>query len=137
MFCRNCGAEVNKDEAFCSYCGERLREPEAEVVDPVTITTQKNNEARKSELASKALLYGILSVAFCEFPILSILAIIFGNLAKKYAGMHQNEFGYVLGKAGVGRGLGIGGTIAGIVMTVIWAIYFIYFAAFIGVAMGM
>ena len=77
--------------------------------------------------AIRAMIFGIISAYLSYAPFFSILSIIFGALAKKWAAPIIENYpytgarlfakaGYITGKIGV---------ILGIIFTVIWALYFI------------
>ena len=126
MFCKYCGAELPENTQFCSVCGKPTT-TDAVWQGPVDLPQNEPDEKLRDELASKALTYGILSVAFALYGVVvAFLGIIFGAKAKSYASKYAEEFGEVKGRAAVGRGLGIGGLIAGIVFTVFWVWYILF-----------
>lgn len=76
--------------------------------------------------AVKTMIFGILSLQFSCAPILSILGIIFGALAKKWASSIIDNYPYTGARlfAKAGHITGKIGVILGIIFTVFWAIYF-------------
>lgn len=129
MYCKHCGTELTENVQFCTACGTPVSNGAA-VQTPVTAPV--SDEKRKDELATKALTYGILSVVFaCYGVIVSFLGITFGIKAKAYAAQYKEEFGTLMGRPAVGRGLGIGGFIAGIFFTAFWALYLFFFIVII------
>ena len=142
MFCKYCGAELTEGTQFCQACGKSTSTDAVwqGSADIIPNEGKDPDEKLRNELASKALTFGILSIAFSLYGVfVAFLGIIFGAKAKSYAARYAEEFGEVKGRAGVGRGLGIGGLIAGIVFTVFWAMYFgiIILAAILAAESGM
>jgi len=85
-------------------------------------------------IASSALTFGILSLVFtCTFY-LAFLGIVFGAIALAKAKAFTVSEGLLYGKAKVGKGLGLGGLIAGIVFTVILCVAVMACTAAIGTA---
>jgi hypothetical protein len=81
------------------------------------------SEQQASSVASSALTFGILGVVFACTFILSLLGMIFSCIAMSKAKKYKEMTGTYLGKAGVGRGLGIGGLITSIFMILILLFY--------------
>lgn len=88
--------------------------------------------------AIRAMVFGIIAVSFGSAPIFSIIGIIFGALARKWATPIINNYPYtgarLFAKAGkitgsIGLGLGIG-------FTIFWALYFIIIYAIMILAMA-
>ena len=145
--CGNCGAALGNDQSFCSACGAPVQNTQAPCCracgaplmagHPVCVrcgapvsqpVMNAYSEQQASSVASSALTFGILGVIFsCTF-ILSLLGIIFSCIAMSKAKKYKEMTGTYLGKAGVGRGLGIGGLISGIFMILI---LFFYIALFL------
>lgn len=99
------------------------------------IHTEPVREEPKRGDAIKAMVFGILAAYFAWFPFMSILGIIFGSIAKKNgtaiifaspASTATRNF------AKAGRITGKVGLIAGIIMTVFYAFYFILIIALSG-----
>ena len=133
MFCTKCGAQIPNDAIFCPTCGaethgESLNNTNTAYNEQRTIVTDAENE----ELASDALKFGILGAVFSNTGILAILGIIFSAIAQSKAGEYHRRTGSYGVKAGIGRGLGIGGLALGIFMTAFLALYFIIIVALIG-----
>ncbi len=106
MFCKKCGAELAAGEKFCPSCG-----------------AENVSFAVPAENPTPILTWGILGVAFaCSF-FLSFLGIIFSAVALSKAKKYLAANGTLPTKAKVGKGLGIGGLIGGIVLTVLFIIY--------------
>lgn len=115
IFCNNCGTQIPHGHPVCVRCGAPAgRQP----MNPYA-------EAEAGKLASSALTFGILGVAFAMTFFLSFLGIIFSSVALSKAKKYKEMTGTFLGKAGVGKGLGIGGLIAGIVYTVAFGFWLI------------
>ncbi len=129
-FCRTCGAPapVAPQVAFCQACGAPLMAGHPVCVRcgaPVANGGAKPySEEQASGIASSALTFGILGVIFACFGFLSFLGIIFSAIAISKAKKYKMMTGTYLGKAGVGRGLGIGGLITGIFITSIFVLVF-------------
>lgn len=86
--------------------------------------------------AVRAMVFGIIAISFSTAPIFSIMAIIFGALARKWATPIIFNYPYtgarLFAKAGritgsIGLGLGIG-------FTVFWALYFVLLFVLMGIA---
>lgn len=142
MFCRKCGTQIPDDAIFCPACGTETHDSAENSAQTNNYTPEQNtyNSEAESEalasdmLASEALKYGIMGVAFAQTGILSILGIIFSSIAQNKAAEYHRRTGRYGAKAGVGRGLGIGGLALGIFMTVFFALYFIIIAAALGMS---
>lgn len=123
MYCKNCGITVNG--TYCPRCGSMtvdINNVAPNAVRPGTASAHPNSPS--------VLKWAILGLAFCGWPILNIMGIVFGAIAKSKALEFQSLNGSIFGSAKVGRILGNIAFIVGIVMTVIYFIYFvIIFAA--------
>ncbi len=118
MYCRNCGAHVEDDAAFCSACG--AAQPRTEntytYAEPVPET---DSEAKKSASIG-VLVWGILGLFFAlNF---SLLGLIFSCVAKKKVAEYERTFGEAKDIAGIGKGLAIAGFIVGLVLTILGAV---------------
>lgn len=134
MFCRNCGAQIPDDSIFCAACGAQTYGEPVNDQQQNHYTPEQNaynSEAENESIASDALRYGIMGLAFSQSVFLSILGIIFSSIAKKKAAEYYRRTGKYGAKAGVGRGLGIGGLALGIFATVFFTIYVIVIAALV------
>lgn len=90
------------------------------------------SDAQIAELAGSAFGKGLASVIMCELPITSIISIALGAKAVKLSNK-ANELAASCGKRAGGKNiaakiLGNIGKYTGIVMTVIWGIYFLAIA---------
>ena len=72
-----------------------------------------------ASLSKGALVFGILGLSFACTVYLSILGIVFSAIGLGKAGAFAAREGSLYGKAKVGRGLALGGLIAGIVFAVL------------------
>lgn len=77
--------------------------------------------------AIKTMVFGIIAVQCSMIPVLSIIGIIFGSLAKKWAPPIIDNYPYTGARlfAKAGQITGQIGYILGIIFTVFWAIYFL------------
>lgn len=120
--CTNCGAELLEGHPLCVRCGAS--------VNQAPMTPYMEEEAKS--VASSALTFGILGIIFSSSFFLSLLGVIFSSIAISKAKKYKRMTGTYLGKAGVARGLGIGGLISGIVFSVIGFFYFVVIALMFG-----
>lgn len=120
--CTNCGAELLEGHPLCVRCGMG--------VNQAPMTPYSEEEAKS--VSSSALTFGILGIIFSSSFFISLLGVIFSCVAISKAKKYKRMTGTYLGKAGVGRGLGIGGLISGIVFSVIGFFYFIFLALMFG-----
>ncbi len=131
MYCRNCGAYLNDDAAYCSACGT------AQQPNTYTYTEQPKeqpeSEAKKSA-AIGVLVWGILGLFFAlELP---LLGLIFSCVAKKKVTEYEQTYGEAKDVAGIGKGLAIAGFVVGLVCTILGALSVLsafttgFFAAF-------
>ena len=88
--------------------------------------------------AVKTMIFGILALQFSCAPTLSILGIIFGALAKKWAHPIIENYPYTGARlfAKAGHITGKIGVILGIIFTVFWAIYFVAIFAMMLIGLG-
>jgi hypothetical protein len=97
--------------------------------EPIRFEDEQNTPKPEPPVgkAVKTMIFGILAVQFGTIPFFSILGIIFGALAKKWALPIIDNYpytgarlfakaGYITGKIGV---------ILGIIFTIFWALYFV------------
>lgn len=118
MYCRNCGAHVEDDAAFCSACGAAQQQAENAYTyaEPVQNT---DPEAKKSASIG-VLVWGILGLFFAiELP---LLGLIFSCVGKKKAAEYEERFGEAKEMAGIGKGLAVAGFIVGLVLTILGAV---------------
>ncbi len=139
MYCKNCGTEINDNTSFCPNCGQSVNseasnpapaykpdqvsytEPAQPVYEqPQYQPTQAPVYAQK---LPNVLMWGILSVCFCES---GLIGLIFSIIAKNKAKRWQTLTGSPLIKGGkVGNILATIGLVVSIIMTVVWLIYII------------
>jgi hypothetical protein len=88
--------------------------------------TEENKPEPPKGAAIRAMVFGIISVYFCCAPFFSIMSIVFGALAKKWAAPIIENYPYTGARlfAKAGHITGKIGVILGIIFTVFWAIYF-------------
>lgn len=134
MFCKNCGNEIAEGTKFCASCGATVdSEPKAAEATMGDVASDPDKAAR-NESATKILTLGICSVAFsCSFW-LAIVGWILGGICKNKVREHEARFGPVSGKAKVGKYLGVGGFIGGIVFTVLSSLYWVWYVLYIFLA---
>ena len=89
---------------------------------------EPKKDVRRGE-AIKAFIFGIVALACCEAPLFSVIAIIFGALAKKGGSqiLLENPVNPTRVFANLGKIFGLIGFIVGIVMTAFWTFYFGFF----------
>lgn len=123
MICKNCGATLADTASFCPSCGMVCTNNTntanttntADMGSPV-----KNAPSEQASACSKSvLIFGILGLAFSVSFYLSILGIFFSSIALKKANSFKESEGSLYGRAKVGKNLGLGGLIAGIVLTIV------------------
>jgi hypothetical protein len=73
MRCSNCGLEAEKDDRYCTRCGEALDEIESLIEQQNTI---KAKELTKSKLEQRTLLVGIFFFLLAIIPFYKALTII-------------------------------------------------------------
>jgi RNA polymerase subunit RPABC4/transcription elongation factor Spt4 len=134
--CKNCQAPLSADAKFCAKCGaEQIEqtvcancqaplEENSKFCTACGTPTEAPKDPEEEKLAVKTLVFGILSAAFALSGLLSFMGIIFSVIAR---GKLNQYLAYTGGsikdpRAGVGKGLSIGGLIAGIVYTVLFVI---------------
>ena len=131
MFCKNCGNEIAEGAKFCASCGTPVenvsKASEAANTGKVYVDPDK---AAREESAKKILTLGICSVAFsCTFW-LGIVGWILGSICKNKVREHEARFGPVSHMAKVGKYLGVGGFIGGIVMTALSSMYYVFYGLY-------
>jgi RNA polymerase subunit RPABC4/transcription elongation factor Spt4 len=124
-FCAKCGAEQVEHNA-CAYCQAPL-ENGSKFCSACGAPTEAPKDPMEEKLAVKTLVFGILGAAFSLSFWFSFMGIIFSAVAR---GKLNQYLAYTGGsikdpRAGVGKGLSIGGLIAGIVFTVLLVIVII------------
>jgi len=111
MFCRNCGAEVNENDNFCSYCGKDVRvlssapdkESNREQINPNEEVASENQPPKINEIKEATPEKPDIKQSYHERPypdkpyglggllgVLWFLFLIFGPLLA--LGFQQNEF---------------------------------------------
>ena len=144
-FCTHCGNALQETDMFCSSCGaSNVKSTTA--ADPATGYQAESNlnyanyqpnsydpdsfidpavaEENKKN-AIKALVFGILGVAFCYVP---IVGIIFALIAKKTGKkvLNNNPTGVAKVLSRIGNILGIVGLVLSIIYTVCEILYLVY-----------
>lgn len=130
MFCKHCGNKLAKGSKFCAACGAHV-EDVSKASEPTTGNAYVDpDKAARNESATKILTLGICSVAFsCSFW-LAIVGWILGGICKNKVREHEARFGPVSGKAKVGKYLGVGGFIGGIVFTALSSLYYVFYGLY-------
>jgi hypothetical protein len=127
MFCKNCGRQLDENENVCPVCGT-VNGGETSAATPTIEygfnAVNEANEQLKNSMASQALTWGILSLAFSASGCLSLLGFIFSFIAKSKALAYERTFGVLEGKARVGRILGKVGFGVGLGLTIYMGIVF-------------
>ena len=132
MFCKYCGKEIVDGAKFCASCGGRVEEtatPAEPVITPAAtpVVNQVNADyikEAKDAAARKILTQGICSLAFtCTF-FFGLIGWIIGGVCKGSVSDYEARFGPVTGMAKVGKSLGKGGLIGGIITSIFATIYF-------------
>lgn len=118
MHCSNCGAELDKDSKFCSYCGNEVTKGKKEEVKEEKKAEEKKEEKiveKKEEVtkttntvtdrkATASLVLGICSfVIFCLMLPLSIVGLILGIVSKERSG--KRTAGVVINAIALGLSL--------------------------------
>ena len=147
MYCKNCGNLLSDDAKFCSRCGQaqepakaaepiyqQQTEPQYTYEQPAQTPYKETEEAKKkrSSLASSALTWGILSLAFAVSGCIGLLGFIFSFIAKKKVNEYIRLYGAPETRVSVGKGLAKAGFIVGLVMMIFWTVYcfILFFAMF-------
>lgn len=137
MICPNCNKNISDGFQCCPYCGTRVAPTDVTITSTVTTPAYgapasnaysapvSAPSAQSAALASSALTFGILALAFACTWIVSFLGIVFGIMAKNKADNVLRMDGILTGKAKTGRILGKAGLIAGIIMSAIFVLYII------------
>ena len=129
MFCKNCGNEIAEGTKFCASCGTPV-EYVSKAFEPTNNVAPDPDMAARDESAKKILTLGICSVAFsCTFW-LGIVGWILGGICKNKVREHEARFGPVSHMAKVGKYLGVGGFIGGIVMTAFSSMYYVFYGLY-------
>lgn len=129
-FCTNCGAQIPDGSAICPNCGTQLAPAAAS--QPTYQAPVYQAPAYQPAPAldnGPVFTFGLLAVIFCGS---GLLGLIFAIIAKKKIKNYVAAGGQLTGRAKAGSIMATIGLIVSIVMTVIWLIYIIIFAAFIG-----
>ena len=111
-YCENCGQEMSDQATACPKCGH-----------PARATGGAVSLGRRTEgSATASLVLGIAGLVVCPL-VCSILAVIFGNQAKRKIGSDPSLDGEGMAKAGVILGwVGIGLAALGIIIVIIAAV---------------
>ncbi len=107
MYCPKCGEQNPDNSSFCGKCGAALTQT-------ASVPQRPLETARTSGLAIASLVLGIVGI-FINF--LSILAIIFGAIAMGQTGRNPNL---------KGRGMAVAGLVLGIIVAAFWIIIIIF-----------
>ncbi len=123
--CKNCGAQINDNEKFCSSCGQKIEEAsfgtseqsnEQSNTDAGAMNYNQNiyyqpQNQPTSGMAVASLVLGIVGIFISWFTLLvpSILGIIFGAVAIKQCSEKNLN----------GRGMAIGGLVCSLIIVVI------------------
>lgn len=118
MYCRNCGAHVEDDAAFCSACG--TAQHKAEHAYTYTEPTPNTDSKGKDSAATEVLIWGGLGLFFALN--LPLLGLIFSCIAKRKVAEYEELYGEAKDLADIGKGLGIAGFIVGLVLTILSAL---------------
>jgi hypothetical protein len=109
-YCENCGSQMSDQATFCPQCGH----PQRGVAAAMGVRRTEGS-------ATASLVLGIAGLVFCPL-VLSVLAIIFGNQAKRKIAADPMLEGEGMAKAGVVLGwIGIG-------LSVVWIFVFLAIA---------
>jgi uncharacterized membrane protein YvbJ len=109
MYCPKCGEQNPDNSSFCGKCGAALT-----LTQTASVPQRPLETARTSGLAIASLVLGI--AGFLINP-LSILAIIFGAIAMSQTGRNPNL---------KGRGMAVAGLVLGIVVAAFWIIIIVF-----------
>ena len=132
MFCANCGRLLEDDEKYCPICGALNEEaPKSSNVGSASTSTAfvQGDDPLKASMASEAMKWGIISLAFALSGCLSFLGFIFSFTAKKRVNEYVNTFGGMEGRVRVGHILGRVGFGFGLGYTIFLAFYVVIYAA--------
>ena len=129
-FCTNCGAQVPDGSAICPNCGTQLAPAAAPQPTYQAPVYQAPAYQPAPALDNGPIFtFGLLAAILCSF---GIPGLIFAIIAKKKIKNYLAAGGQLTGRAKAGSIMATIGLIVSIVMTVIWLIYGIAIAAFIG-----
>ena len=128
MFCTSCGAQLEEGMKFCTSCGAPVEKKEDPTyVVPVPQSGNSLSVPAASELTpSNVLTWGIVAAAFACTFFLSFLGIIFGSIALKKADSYIAMHGPISTQVKVGHILSKVGIIAGIILTILCVLYFLF-----------
>ena len=116
MLCKKCGAEINKNVAFCTYCGTAVENgAETDEASEIELSPEYEKEAQS------ILLKGVLALILACIDFISVIGIILGCVNKKHADEFFEKTGSMTlyDRARVGRGVSKAAIIVGIITTVI------------------
>ena len=123
MFCPKCGKQVDESDAFCRSCGFAVSAEKPEPGEPPARTASSTpiqdaeQPIRRSGEATASLVLGLFSF----IPVVGLLAVIFGHLAKASI---RRSGGRLLGRGMAAFGLVLGylGLLGWIAWAVVWAV---------------
>ena len=145
MFCKYCGNELSENANFCPKCGKVVAKEEVngefdffeEKQQGFAPANNPATEREKDDLSGQILKFAILSIAFASTFFLSLFGVIFSSIARSKINEFTRKFGETEGRASVGKGLNIGGTILSWVMFGIFLIYVVIIVALLGQGAGL
>lgn len=108
MYCNKCGKEVDNNEKFCPYCGNKLTDDA--VVSGETTTATSNASL---VFAIIGLVLGISSIALCFVPIFGIMLGLAG-IVLAILGLKSRKHGMAV----TGLALSIVGAILSVILTI-------------------
>jgi hypothetical protein len=123
MYCSNCGTQNPELNSVCVKCGAGLNQAIGAGPAPTQPSvTAASPTQRTSGMATASLILGIASFFLNILLIPSILAIVFGVMARNQIKRDPGLGGAVMAKAGL---------ICGIVAAVLWVVFILLYMVFI------
>ena len=107
-FCRECGSKLNEMGNECPKCGVKYG-----VKSEITKETVSNTYVKINVLSIIGMVFGIVSIIFSLWGILSVVAIILSSIARRQIADHGES----------GDGMAITGLSCGIISLLIIAIF--------------
>lgn len=101
MFCPNCGKEVAEADPFCRWCGRSLSPGPVQTPTGSVPAGPPGELVRRSGEATASLILGLFSFV----PVVGLLAVIFGHLARASI---RRSGGRLLGEGMAAFGLALG-----------------------------
>ena len=131
MFCRHCGNELPDGTTFCLKCGkddslENTAERDQGTDKGISFEYVPTNQAediydsKRDKMASSILTFAIMGLAFGVSHYLSVLGLIFSVFSRSKLNKYLKQYSDTVGKATVGKHLGLAGLIISIVSTAYW-----------------